>query len=197
MKKRMFVRYLMATLLIVALVWVIMTIYVERTGPPKQWVLGNPNGKRALIVYDPDPFYNLDEQICRSFGEALAEQKMNVKISTVAAANSNEHESYDILIYCANTYNWRPDWSITQYIKNHQSSQSAKPVVAITLGAGSTEASRESFEKTIINSGGKLIESYSLWLWRPNDKKKMEDPNIDVAVAMAHDWGKQIAQKIK
>jgi hypothetical protein len=197
MKKRKIVRYLITTLITIALGWTALTIYVERTGPAKQWILGDPDGKKVLIVYDPDPFYNLDEQICKSFGKALAEHELNVKVATVAAADSIEQTSYDVLIYCANTYNWRPDWSITQYIARHQSQHSGKPIVAITLGAGSTEASRKFFEKTIADSGGKLIESYSLWLWRPNDKKKLEEPNVEVAVSIAYDWGKQIAQKIK
>jgi hypothetical protein len=34
-------------------------------------------------------------------------------------------------------------------------------------------------------------------LWRPNDENKMKEPNVEVAVALAHEWGKQIAEQIK
>jgi hypothetical protein len=194
MKRRLLFKYLIATIILILMGWVALTIYVEKAGPSKQWSLGDSTGKKALIVYDPDPFYNLDEQVCLSFGKALAEQKMNVTIVTVAATDSIERNSYDILVYCANTYNWRPDMSLTSYIEKCRAADA--PIVAITLGAGSTGSSQRHFEKIIVNSGGKILASYSLWLWRPNDEQKMEEPNIEVAVAMAYDWGKQIANKI-
>lgn len=196
MKKRKFLKYLSVTLILVLMGWAILTIYVQKVGPSKQWILGDPGGKKALIVYDPDPFYNLDEQVCLSFGKALAEHKMNVTVATVAAADSVEQSTYDVLVYCANTYNWRPDRAIRSYIETRQPSKANVPVVAITLGAGSTEASQRNFEKTIANAGGKILESYSLWLWRPNDEKKRVKPNVAVAVAMAHDWGNQIVNRI-
>ncbi len=57
--------------------WTALTLWAERAGPKRSWQLGNQAAKkRALIVYDPDPFYNLDEQVCRSFGQALADSGM-------------------------------------------------------------------------------------------------------------------------
>jgi hypothetical protein len=196
MKKKRVIYCISGTLLLVIVGWTALTIFVEQTGPPKQWSLGNVGGKKALIVFDPDPFYNLDEQICLSFAEALSNERMSVKVATVASANKTPQQHYDLLIYCANTYNWRPDWAITNYIERCAKDQKSTPIVAITLGAGSTEASRKHLEKTIINSGGKLIGSYSLWLWRPNDESRMKQPNVEVAVSMAHDWGKQVAAKL-
>lgn len=33
-----------------------------------------------LIVYDPDPFYNLDEKLCRAFAKGLAKNDINVPL---------------------------------------------------------------------------------------------------------------------
>lgn len=174
--------------------WTLLTIYVERKGPVKQWTLGESGGKKVLIVFDPDPFYNLDEQVCKSMGNALADRKMNVEIATVAAAEYiNPESAYEVIVYCANTYNWRPDWAITSFIQNHSELHRKRSVVAITLGAGSTQASKKHFEDVITNSGGQLLKSHTLWLWRPNDKKRMKDSNIQVAVEQAYNWGKDIA----
>jgi hypothetical protein len=191
-----FVKYLLATVIVVILGWCILTIYVEKQGPSRHWSFGDTQGKKVLIVFDPDPFYNLDEQVCLSFGKAFAEQNMSVTIVTVAASDSLEKTNYALLIYCANTYNWRPDWSICSFIEENESLTKNIPVVAITLGAGSTGASQKHFERQIVNAGGKILESYSLWLWRPNDEQKMKEPNVDVAVAMSYDWGKQVANKL-
>ncbi len=187
----------MSTIVIVLAGWFCLTLYVEQKGPAKQWKLGSATGRKALITYDPDPFYNLDEQVCLSFGKALAEQKMNVTIATVAMAETMQADTFAVRIYCANTYNWRPDWSITSFVRHSLTGRSDVTSAAITLGAGSTEASQNSFENVIVNAGGKLEASYSLWLWRPNDEKKMQEPNVEIAVAMAHDWGNELAEKIK
>lgn len=194
MKRKFVLRYAIATTLLILVSWVILTIYVEQTGPAKQWMFGKSYGKKTLIVFDPDPFYNLDEQVCVAFGKAIASDSMAVTIATVAAAKHLEPNAYDVLVYCANTYNWRPDWSIKHYIEKRPLAASAL-VVAITLGTGSTESSRKHFETTITTSGGKLIESYSLWLWRPNDETKT-GRNVDVAVTLANKWGKQISHKL-
>jgi hypothetical protein len=196
--KRRIVKYLIIALLFIIVGWTALTIYVESTGPSKQWRFGNENdNKKALLIFDPDPFYNLDEQICISIGKALADSSFDVQVATVAAADQFKSEQFDVIVYCANTYNWRPDWSIKSFIENNKEFIAEKNSVAITLGAGSTEASQKHLEELIENSNGKLIGSYSVWLWRPNDETKIEESNVDVAVSMAQSWGKQIAQKVK
>jgi hypothetical protein len=196
--KRKIIRYLLATAILVIVGWTALTIYVETAGPSREWILQSESSTRnAIVVFDPDPFYNLDEQICISFGKALSENGFKVQVATVAAAKQFKSTEIDVIVYCANTYNWRPDWAITNYIHNSEELYTGKKCVAVTLGAGSTESSQKHFEQVITNAGGKLIGSYSLWLWRPNDETKMESPNVEVAVAMAYDWGKQVANKIK
>jgi hypothetical protein len=193
MKNKSLFRYFVTALILIIVAWIALTIYVERMGPSKHWKFESANAKKdALIVFDPDPFYNLDEQICIAFGNALAEEDVNALVVTVAAADQFNAKDFDVIVYCANTYNWRPDWAISNFIEDSGPLQSISSV-GITLGSGSTEASQKHLDKIIINSGGKLIGSYSLWLWRPNDETKMKQPNVQVAVAMAHDWGKQIA----
>jgi hypothetical protein len=77
----------MAALTIVIIGWTGVTVYVERTGPAKLWTFESANSKKAaLVIFDPDPFYNLDEHVCISFGKALAEGEINAQVATVAAA---------------------------------------------------------------------------------------------------------------
>jgi hypothetical protein len=198
MKKRSLLRYLVAALTLVIIGWTALTIYVQITGPSKQWTFESPGAKKtALIIFDPDPFYNLDEQVCISLAKALAENKINAHVATVAAAEQLRSKHFDVVIYCANTYNWRPDWAVATFIESSNNNFQNTSAVGITLGAGSTEASQKHLEKIISKGAAKLIASYSLWLWRPNDKKKIDEPNVEVAIVMAHDWGKQIVERIK
>lgn len=176
-------------------VWTLLTIWAERVGPKRSWTLGSQTAKkRVLIVYDPDPFYNLDEQVSRSFGQALADQGMRVTIATVAAATDIENQPIDLYVFCANTYNWRPDWAVNNFIEK-QVTLEGKSVVAITLGSGSTGASQKALEKLILNRKANLLDSRPLWLLRPNDESRGTESNIAVTVSMAYSWGEEIAKR--
>ncbi len=188
-------------LLVVAVVWGLLTLWVEAEGPAKSRVLGNSASRtKVLIVYDPDPFYNLDEKVCESFGNVLAKKDLFVKIATVAAfsgvaPNDPSIGHYDLYLFCANTYNWRPDWAVRGFIESAPIEQ--KPVVAITLGTGSTAAAQRSLEKIITNKGGQLIDSRSFWLVRPNDENRLEGSNVAICLDQVTTWASAIGDSLK
>lgn len=189
-------KVLIGTLLTGATGWMLLIGWAERTGPKRSWELGNTaSGKHALIVYDPDPFYNLDEQISRSYGQALADQGMHVRVATVKAAQEWKDQPIDLYVFCANTYNWRPDWAVTHFIEKQVLED--KSVVAITLGSGSTEASKKALETLILKRKGNLLDSRSLWLLKPNDESRLQESNTNVSVSMAYAWGEQMAKRTK
>jgi hypothetical protein len=195
MKK--FFRKALYVMLAVVAVWIILTIWAEAEGGAKQWSYGsNAAPQKILIVYDPDPFYNLDEQVCKAFGEQLSIKDVHVTIATVAAASKMESREFNGYVFCANTYNWQPDWAISSFIKNHQYLKN-KPVVAITLGAGSTRASQKKLEHIILQKQVNLIGSRSFWLLKPNDESKMKESNVKVATAMVKEWAVKMIPHLK
>jgi hypothetical protein len=193
-KMKKITRILLYTVLLFSVVWILLTLWVQRTVVNKLWELGNVStGPSALIVFNPDPIYNLDEQICMAFGQALVKNKFRVRIATVGAA-INITDQPDLFVFCANTYNWHPDRSISSFVRSHASLKK-KNVIAITLGSGSTEASQQKFEHLITESGGNLIGSKSFWLMKPNDETRMEESNVTVATEMAYQWGVEIVKR--
>lgn len=177
--------------------WTLLTFFVEKKGPEYTMIIGNPvSNQKALIVFDPDPFYNLDAQICKSFAQGLAKKGWVSKISSIASVKNLENEQFDLYVFCANTYNWAPDWALSNYIKNHKQLK-GKNVVAITLGSGSTNRSKRVFEALIKQKEAKLIDSKVFWLLRPNDESRLKEPNVKVAFDMAAIFGNQIAQHFK
>lgn len=182
------------TLLLISIGWTALTFWAESKGPVRITKFGNnSNGHHALVVYDPDPFYNLDEQVCEAFGKTLGENGWNVTVATVAALNKQPSDSVDLYVLCANTYNWSPDWSVSSFIKNKLPDK--KDVVAITLGAGTTDRSKRILESLIKDKGGKLIDSRTFWLWRPNDESS--ESNSTVATNLTKAWANEIAHRIK
>ena len=173
----------------ILLAWVILTVIAQLRGEARVWKYNNDNNnKKALIVYNPDIFYNFDEQVCKAFAEEI--KHMQVTVATVAAVDTMSECNYDFYLFCANTYNWRPDKPTTDFIEN--CSLRDKPVVAITLGSGSTEASQKHLEKIIRDKGARLIASRSFWLMRPNDESRTKEKNVAVAISIVHKWAKEI-----
>ena len=182
--------------LAVGAAWTLLTVWAQSPGPKRSWKLGNPQApKRALIVYDPDPFYNLDEQVCRAFGQALADKGMQVTVATVRAARDLPEQAPDLYVFCANTYNWAPDRSVRDYI-GQQENLSGKPVVAITVGSGGTANAQQALEELILARKATLLGSRSLWLMKPNDEARTQESNVAVAVSLAHAWGQKIARQL-
>lgn len=133
--------------------------------------------------------------MCRAFGEALADSGVSGMVATVAAAKELHGEHFNVYVFCANTYNWRPDWSVTHFIQQDVMIK-ARPVIALTLGAGSTQWSQAAFEKVITARGGMLIESKSLWLLRPNDETRMEEDNAEVARSVVYEWALELIDEL-
>ncbi|WP_109852380.1 hypothetical protein [Aquimarina sp. AU58] len=179
------------------IVWIVLTVIVGKKGPEKIAIVGASNSdQKALIVYDPDPIYNLDEKVSKSFAEGLLEKGWGSKVVTVAAAKNFEKEFFDLYVFCANTYNWAPDKAIRDHIKNIDYLQ-GKHVVAITLGSGSTKRSQRLLEESIKQKEAILIDSRTFWLMKPNTESKTKRSNSKIAVEMANNFGKEIAERIK
>ncbi|MEO0330642.1 MAG: hypothetical protein AAF223_03005, partial [Bacteroidota bacterium] len=178
----------------ILLFWTGMTFWVQYTGEQQVVMIGDQSSsKTALIIYNPDPIYNLDEQVCQGFAEGLSRHGFSVKIATVEPAQEDTAD-YDLYIFCGNTYNWAPDWLIQQFIRDHTSLE-GKKVVAITVGAGDTVRSKRKLEEAVISKNAYLMDSRTYWLLRPNDETLMDEKNTQVATDMARVWGEEIGRK--
>jgi len=177
----------------ILLLWTAATFWAEYGGTQKvEWVGDESADKKALVVYNPDPIYNLDEQVCKSFATGLLKSGFTSKIATTGFLKE-ESESYDLYVFCANTYNWAPDWLVTRYIRNHPDLE-AKKVVAFTLGSGSTVRSKRLLEEAILSRNADLIGSKTYWLMRPNDEGRMKEKNVDVVNDMVMNFGREIGR---
>lgn len=193
---RKFKKRMLLTLIIIAATWTAVTLFVEVAGPKRNATFGKTDAAvKALIVYDPDPFYNLDQQVSEAFAKGLEANGWFIQATSVAAARETATSGFDLYVFCANTYNWSPDWSVTSYIK-HDAVIKGKKVVAITLGAGSTGRSQKVFENLIKEKGGNMLASRTYWLWRPNDKSRLKESNVTVAVELAENFGNETGKLI-
>ncbi len=178
------------------IIWFVSTFWVEQESAPKHETIGAfESPKKALIVYDADPIANLDEQVCKAFGQVLVDSGWCVDIATVSAAKKIKDYPFGLYVFCANTYNFSPDWAITRYLKTY-TPIAGKQVVAITLGSGTTDWAKAGFEKIILEKQGLLVDSKEFWLLKPNDEARLKENNKLVAVSMVTDWAKKLNRSL-
>lgn len=165
-------------------------------GKGKQWAYGNSTAaQKVLITYNPDPFYNLDEQLCKTFAKTFAQESFYVIVTTISSAKDMQADTFDMYMFCANTYNWAPDWPTVNFIQDKIDLKN-KPVLALTIGSGSTKKSQQKLNKNIKAAGARLIDSKTLWLLRPNDESRIKEKNTEVAKSLVKDWASEIAKKL-
>jgi flavorubredoxin len=176
----------------VILFWMVLTIWANNSGNQHLLTVGDEGAKySALIVYNPDPIYNLDEQVCTAFARGLKETGFYSQVASLDYEDIDTQKEYDLIVFCANTYNWAPDWKTTEFIANYPDLVN-QDVVAITLGSGSTARAKRLLDEAITKRNANLIESKEFWLLKPNDEERMEESNVDVATDMAQDLGLHI-----
>ena len=173
------------------ILWIALTIFVQLKGEKKLSVFGEGyHGQNAMIIYDPDPIYNLDEKLANQLAKGISSQEWKVTVATVAALAYDEKYVQDLYIIIANTYNWAPDRATTRMID--QLDLKGQRVIAITLGSGSTNRAQRLLEEQIRANEAILVDSKAYWLLRPNDEHKMNESNVEVAEQMAFELGKRI-----
>lgn len=194
MKKRS--KVVINIIVVVLVVWGLLTLWAQYGGQQKSQTVGMDNAvKKALIIYNPDPFYNLDEQVCKSFAEGLSKYGFASMITTTKLVHDKD-QHYDLYVFCANTYNWSPDWRVTKFIKNSKH-LIGKNVVAITLGSGSTARAKRKLEEAIKDKNANLLGSKTYWLLKPNDEKRMDEKNTAVANDLAKLFGEMIGKQLQ
>lgn len=191
-----FLRITIRTLAFILFIWLLLSLWVQqdRTGPQWENKLEYPRGK-ALLLYNPDPLYNLDEQLAKAVSGGLLEAGWSCRVTTYQDFGDSATGEYDLLLILTNTYNWAPDWPTRRFIENARGLK-GKAVVAITVGSGSTERSKRLLEEQLEESGAEVLNSRTFWLLRPNDESRLEEPNVDVAVELAHAWMRSVAEQL-
>jgi hypothetical protein len=174
---------------------IIIVLWSNYGGKPFSTEIGTNSAlKRALFVYNPSPIYNLDKQICMSFAKGLSLHDFSSQISTISIAEKDTN-SYNLYVFCANTYIFAPDWPTSNFIKNIDLTD--RNAIAITIGAGTTSRAERIHKENIKETNATLIDSKSFWLMYPNNEKRLDDDNVEVAKSMATAWGYDIGMKLR
>lgn len=181
-----------ALVVILVGVWGILTWSVQKERPARVTTYGFDDcTHQALIVYNPDPMYNLDEQVCRAFAKGLVSQNWTATVATVSGAKQLNPTDFNLLVVCANTYNFAPDKVVMNYIAEHN--LTAVKAVGMVVGSGTTEQAKKRLQAALAKARVELLSMEDYWLLRPNDETApAELSNVEVAIQQAQTLGSEI-----
>ncbi|WP_147448316.1 flavodoxin family protein [Dokdonia sinensis] len=155
------------------------------------WETGAHTASRnAIIIYNPDPFYNLDEQVCKAFATTLSNSNWYAQVLTVKAIEESNLAQADLIVFCTNTYNWAPDTATMDFLKTQN--LDGMKCVALTLGMGTTDRAQRILEETIESRGGELLGSKAYWLGKPNAEPGVVAPNVHIAKLLVAEFADEI-----
>jgi len=180
----------------ILLIWLVLTLWVQQSRPAASWstVLEESRGT-ALIIYNPDPIYNLDAQLAGAFAEGLKKSGWTATVTSYETFQDSVPLGHNLYVIIANTYNWAPDWPTRHFIEKATWLE-GESVAALTLGSGSTERSRRLLEEVLQMQRVDLIDSRTYWLLRPNDDFREDEPNVEVARQLVRQFAGDLAAEL-
>jgi hypothetical protein len=178
---------------VVMAVWVALTVVVERETTYKLEHLSEDGSRRALVLYHPSREAKFSDDLSLAIAAGLHAAGFTVDRATITGQTPARPEGYDFLAVVSNTYNWAPDWPTTRYLKRARLRGIA--AVGVIGGAGSTERSERILGEALRGTGADVFGTHSFWLWRPNDKTRLDEPNRKVGLEMARRFAADAASR--
>ena len=192
-----YLKIILKLLVIVAISWGFLTLWVQQQRPAGvQEFIPDQTLGRVLVVYNPDPIYDLDCQMAASFAKGLSQQGYEVTVCDYYTAQSLSLPDYQLLGIVSNTYNWAPDRPTRRFLKEAAGLKDL-PVVAITLGSGDTRRSQRLLREALVNRGAEVWASEAYWLLRPNDASQEGISNTAAAREASVNLGLRVGQLLQ
>lgn len=67
-------------------------------------------------------------------------------------------------------------------------------LISLTIIVKRTGSTRSWTIWLIVDKGGKLIGSHTVWLIRPDNEARTEEPNVQVAISKIRSWADSLAR---
>ena len=193
--KSPFIRLLQFLLLFAIAGWTWISIAVEIEAPFRQEILNRGGQHKALIIFHPSWIDHFQDDLTSHFARGLGKAGWTVDRVTASSANPPNVEGYDLVVLGTNTYYWRPDLPTKSLLA--KLNLKTKLCVGLVSGAGSTGRAERVLKEAIERAHGTVSDIHSFWLWRPNDKKRLQEDNRKVALEQALELGVRIGNNSK
>lgn len=166
---------------------IVVSVIVEIEGDYTLQVLGGAGKVRALILFHPSRDAHFSDDLSIALADGLKAAGFAVERATLTSKTPAEPKGYALIGVVSNTFYSTPDLPTLRYLDRAR--LEGIPVVGLIGGAGSTGRSQRILDEALRKTGANVIRTRSFWLWRPNDESRLNEPNRDVALQLAKQFG--------
>lgn len=166
---------------------IVVSVTVEIEGDYTLQVLGGAGKVRALILFHPSRDAHFSDDLSIALADGLKAAGFAVERATLTSKTPAEPKGYALIGVVSNTFYSTPDLPTLRYLDRAR--LEGIPVVGLIGGAGSTGRSQRILDEALRKTGANVIRTRSFWLWRPNDESRLNEPNRDVALQLAKQFG--------
>lgn len=183
---------LMAVVVVLIVGLALVTLSVESEAEYQLEVLESRGTIKALILFHPSRDAHFSDDLSLALADGLRTAGFSVQRATVTRNTPAAPREFALIAVVSNTYWWTPDLPTLRYLARARLDNI--PAVAIIGGAGATERSQRMLDEALRKTGANVIQTRAFWLFRPNDEARMNEPNRQVALQMAKQFGMSAGQ---
>lgn len=173
--------------LLLALAFAAVTALVEIETDYRLESLGGAAKARALVLFHPSRDSHFSDDLSSALADGLKAAGFSVDRATLTRDTPGALKDYAVVAVVSNTYWWTPDLPTLRYLARAR--LDGIPAIGLIGGAGSTGRAQTILEEALRKTGARVLRTHSLWLWRPNDQMRTNQPNRAVALEMAKQFG--------
>lgn len=165
----------------------IVAVVVEREAGYTLQSTGGDGLPKALILFHPSRDAHFTDELSLAVADGLQTAGFRVDLATLTSSTPAQPKGYRLLVVVSNTFFWTPDLPTLRYLKRARLDH--LPTVGMIAGAGSTTRAQKMLERALSDSGAAVIGMRAFWTARPNDERRLTEPNREVALKLARQLG--------
>lgn len=167
----------------------IVTIVVEREAAYRiEPIAAAGRLGSALVLYHPSRDAHFSDDLSLAVARGLGEAGWRVDRETLTSETPGQPREYQLVIVVSNTYFQMPDRPTLRWLA--RAKLDGIPTIGMIGGLGATGRSERVLGEALRATGAQVLGTQSYWIMRPNDERRLKEPNrrvaLDRAAAFAH-----------
>jgi hypothetical protein len=171
-----------------------VTAYVENEADYRLETISGTGSPRVLVLYHPSRDAKFSDEVSLAVAAGFRDAGLAVDRATLTGKTPASPQGYALVAVVSNTYWFTPDLPTHRYLGRVR--LQGLGAIGLMCGAGSTGRSERKLRAALENAGARVVTTRSYWVFRPNDEKRVNQPNREVARDMAHKLGLEIGQTL-
>jgi hypothetical protein len=171
-----------------------VTAYVEYEADYRLETISSTGSPRVLVLYHPSRDAKFSDEVSLAVAEGFRDAGLAVDRATLTGKTPASPQGYALVAVVSNTFWFTPDIPTLRYLGRAR--LQGIGAIGLMCGAGSTARSERKLHAALENAGAVVVTTRSYWVSRPNDERRVNQPNRDVAREMARKLGLEIGQAL-